>query len=240
MRLHRFYIQIPLQHSKMIIDDDRLIHQWRDVFRYNVGSEVILFDGSGNDYDGVIEKLSNREAEVRLISEKKGIVPKDSLTGLGREITLFQSLIKKDKMEWVVEKATELGGSKIIPIISERSEKKVFNLGRAKKIAIEAAEQCGRADVTEIGEIMNLESAVNHAENAIIFDPSGKELRLGEGAGGGENSPSNSISVFIGPEGGWTEKELNLFKEKGAQVFSLGPLVLRAETAAVAALSKFL
>ena len=90
MRLHRFFVNFLIEHTKTTIKDEKLIHQWRDVFRYNIGSEVILFDGSGNEYDSVIEKMNNREAEVRLVSERKGIVP-------DKKITLYQSLIKKTK-----------------------------------------------------------------------------------------------------------------------------------------------
>lgn len=225
MRLHRFYINIPLEYKKTLIKDERLIHQWRDVFRYNVGSEVVLFDGSGNEFDAVIETINNREANVRLVEERKGIIPKN-------KITLYISLIKKDNLELVVEKATELGVSKIIPILSERSEKKSFNLERAKKIAIEASEQCGRADVPEITSIKQLVDSIEEAEGeTIVFDPSGDSLH---------NSKlinHNSCSLFIGPEGGWSPKELDLFKDKNAQVYSLGTLILRAETAVIAALS---
>lgn len=234
MRLHRFYISTPIEDTRTVVKDERLVHQWRDVFRYNVGSEVILFDGSGTEYDAVIEKLSNREVEVRLVSERKGILP-------DKKIVLFQSLIKKDKMEWVVEKATELGVSGIVPVVSERSEKKGFNIERAQKIVIEASEQCGRADVPEIGELMKLEEALKDCEEEIIvFDPiettppftscSPPPVQVREHSGEG------AVSIFIGPEGGWAEKELEIFKQKGAQVLSLGPLTLRAETAAIVAL----
>ena len=225
MRLHRFYINTPLEHTKTQVRDESLIHQWRNVFRYNVASEVILFDGSGQEYDAVIEHLSNREATVRLVRERKGVVPE-------KNITLLISLIKKDKLEWIVEKATELGVSKIVPIISERSEKKGFNIGRARKIMIEAAEQCGRADVPEIGQIMNLEACImNYAENALVMDPSAAPVH---------NShfiTHNSLSIFVGPEGGWTEKEIERFKEAKMEIFSLGKLTLRTETAAIAALT---
>lgn len=226
MRLHRFYINFPLEHTREKIKDERLIHQWRDVFRYNVGSEVLLFDGSGQEYDAVIEKLSNREAEVRLVSERKGIVP-------DKKITLFQSLIKKDKMEWVIEKATELGVSKIVPIVSERSEKKGFNIERAKKIAIEASEQCGRADMPVLESSKQLVDSIKDCEGQIIiFDPSGSVF-----------VPSNlttnyslPTTIFIGPEGGWTDKEIERFKDLKIEIFSLGKLILRAETAAIVAL----
>ena len=227
MRLHRFFVNFVIEHTKTTIKDEKLIHQWRDVFRYNIGSEVILFDGSGNEYDSVIEKMNNREAEVRLVSERKGIVP-------DKKITLYQSLIKKDKMEWVVEKATELGVYKIIPIISERSEKKSFNLERAKKIAIEASEQCGRADVPVLECIMGLEECImDERGEKIIFDQTGEPFSFFV------IHNTYPISLFVGPEGGWTEKELEMFKNANAKIYSLGKLILRAETAAIVAISKF-
>lgn len=229
MRLHRFYINKPLEYTKTTISDERLIHQWRHVFRYNVGSEVILFDGSGQEFDAVIEKLNNREAEVRLVSERQGIVPT-------QKVTLYQSLLKKDKTEWVIEKATELGVSKIVPIISERSEKKGFNLERAQKIAIEASEQCGRADVPIIESSQQLVASIEGLEGEIIvFDKDNSSPTPSLTTREGATPPSSAI--FIGPEGGWTEKEIEFFKNKGAQVFSLGSLTLRAETAAIVALT---
>jgi 16S rRNA (uracil1498-N3)-methyltransferase len=237
MRLHRFFVNKPLEHTREAIKDDRLIHQWRDVFRYNIGSEVVLFDGSNNEYDCVIEKLNNREAEVRLVSERKGIV-------IDKEIILCQSLIKKDKMEWVVEKATELGVSKIVPIVSERSEKKGFNLERARKIAIEASEQCGRADVPAVAEVINLDEALKNCGDAIVCDSSGESLEC-EAISELQTHKLSSLSLFIGPEGGWTEKEIEKFKffdkaqdgNSKLKIFSLGKLTLRAETAAIAALT---
>lgn len=239
MRLHRFFLDNPIEHTKTAIKDERLIHQWRDVFRYNVGSEVIVFDGNGNEYDAVIEKLTNRQAEIRLVSEREGIVP-------DREVVLYQSLIKKDKMEWVVEKATELGVSKIIPIISERSEKKGLNLERAQKIAIEASEQCGRADVPEVAQVMSLSEALNSCVSPLVFDSFGEDLNHESRIMNHEEknslhnsyfTPHNPSSLFIGPEGGWTEREIELFKEANAKIFSLGNLTLRAETAAIVALT---
>lgn len=240
MRLHRFYINKGLGNHRTLIQDRDLLHQWRSVFRYNVGSEVILFDGSGNEFDAVIESLNNREAWVRLLEERGGIIPE-------RKIGLYISLIKRDNLELIIQKATELGVSKIVPILSERSEKKGFNLERAKRIAVEASEQCGRADVPEITSIKQLVDSIEEAEGeVIIFDPSGAPfsknnsplIPLLQQEREAENYSLQSINLFIGPEGGWSPKELELFKNGKAQVFSLGPLVLRAETAAIAALAR--
>lgn len=231
MRLHRFYIDKYLGADRTLLQDRDLMHQWRSVFRYNVGSEVLLFDGRGGEYVYIIETIDNREAWVRLLEERGGVVPKN-------KITLFISLIKKDNLELVIEKATELGVSKIVPVLSERSEKKGFNLERAKRIVIEASEQCGRADVPEITSIKQLVDSIEEAEGeVIIFDPTGTPppSPLPLIRGGGTTPP---VSLFIGPEGGWSPKELELFKNGKVQVLCLGPLVLRAETAAIAALAR--
>src|SRR3989338_5215426 len=159
MRLHRFYIDKKIEGKEVFVKEERLLNQWRKVFRYKTGDRVILFDGSGMEFIGELKDLKKEEVKIEILEEREGILPKK----IGREIVLCQSLIKKDKMEWVVEKATELGVSKIVPIISERSEKKGFNLERAKKIAIEASEQCGRADVPEICEIQKLETILSDA-----------------------------------------------------------------------------
>jgi 16S rRNA (uracil1498-N3)-methyltransferase len=183
---------------------------------------VVLFNGSGFEYECVISFISNREAKLEVVSKKPSIIPNTN-------ITLYQSLIKKDNFEWIAEKATELGVAKIVPVVSERSEKKNINEERLKKILIEASEQCGRGDVPELGEIVDLEDAIQSAENIIIFDKGGDPV---------ENTFEVAASIFIGPEGGWSEKEINMFKERGAHICSLGPLTLRAETAAIVAMSK--
>lgn len=228
--MHRFYINFPIESKKILIQEERLVHQWRDVFRYNVGSQVVLFDGNGLEYEGVIGKINNREAEVEVVAERAGIIPE-------KKITLCISIIKKDKMEWVVEKATELGVSKIIPIISERSEKKNINLERLKKIAIEASEQCGRGDVPNISEIMSLEETLEKSENIVVCHNSPLSLPCDPSliTREGDQTP---LSIFVGPEGGWSEKEIERFKDSNIKIFSLGNLVLRAETAAVVALSR--
>ena len=251
MRIHRFYIENQIENKDLGISDERLVHQWRHVFRYNVGSEVVLFNGSGFEYECVISFISNREAKLEVVSKKPSIIPNTN-------ITLYQSLIKKDNFEWIAEKATELGVTKIVPVVSERSEKKNINEERLKKILIEASEQCGRGDVPELGEITDLEDAIQSAENIIIFDKSGDPVENTfevacerGGASTGANfhpkklaytskvfSEGESLSIFVGPEGGWSEKEINIFKERGAHICSLGPLTLRAETAAIVAMSK--
>jgi 16S rRNA (uracil1498-N3)-methyltransferase len=229
MRLHRFFVDFNISQTEFGVKNEHLIHQWRHVFRYNTGSELILFDGSGYEYDCLLKSLSNREALCEVIRSRKGVLPK-------REITLYQSIIKKDKMEWIVEKATELGVSKIVPILSERSEKKDLNLERMQKITIEAAEQCDRADVPIISDVTSLDEALKYCENAVTCDLSGSLELKAESLKKTLSSKLKPLSLFVGPEGGWSEGEIKRFKEAKIEIFSLGKLTLRAETAAIVAL----
>ena len=227
MRLHRFFIKNKIEGDFLKVSDTKILDQWIKVLRYKAMDELTVFDGSGYDFDCRIEKIEKNEVLLRIIEKRKGLV-------LDKKITLFQSIIKKDKMEWVVEKATELGVSKIAPLLSERSEKKGFNLERARRIAIEASEQCGRSDVPEISEIINLEDCfAEKREGIIVFDPKGMTFD----SGSINNHPT--INIFIGPEGGWSDRELDMFKNLNIPICSLWLLVLRAETASLVALSKF-
>ena len=165
-----------------------------------------------------------------------------------QEVWLYASIVKKDNFEWIAEKATELGVSHIVPVMSERSEKKSLNLERLEKIVIEASEQSGRGDVPMIHPIVSLGEAIDQAKisftsgphevleqprEVIAFHTEGEFFQR-SGFGG-----VKSVAVFIGPEGGWSEREVELFHIENIPVKCLGKQVLRAETAAVAALAQF-
>ncbi|MFA5841490.1 MAG: RsmE family RNA methyltransferase [Candidatus Paceibacterota bacterium] len=224
MRLHRFYIKEKIgDKEKIIVQDERIVHQWRNVFRMVVGEKVVLFDGSGSDYISEITSLGKNEAEVSITERKKGIIP-------DREVWLFFSLIKKDNVELVLQKCTEVGAAHFVPMISERSEKKGLNVERAEKILIEASEQCGRSDVPELREITSLSDAVKKYKDElklVAFDYSGLSYF--------PKPVHHPLGLFVGPEGGFTENEIALFKENKIPVYSLGSLTLRAETAAITA-----
>ena len=158
------------------------------------------------------------------IEKKHGFVPE-------REVILYMALIKKDNFEIVLEKATELGVSRIVPVQADRSEKKGVNYERAEKILQEASEQSGRATVPTLGEIINV-NKVPH-ENFVVFDPRG-EVSAREYFSKNSKTP---ISLLIGPEGGFTDAEMDLFHGTKIPVVSTGHQILRAETAAIVALT---
>jgi len=221
--MHRFFIEQEIPESgEIIVADKDLIHQWQKVFRLKTGDRVIIFDGTGSDYVLEFVSLDRNNPVLRIIEKKLNQnIPK-------KEIHLFQSVIKKDKFEWVLEKGTELGVSYFHPIISKRSEKKSINFERAHKIIKEASEQSGRGDLPHMEELANLEDALNNDFVSIAFHPTGNKFNKND------FEKEKIMGIFIGPEGGWSEKELEIFKEKGVKIFSIGRQILRTETAAVA------
>lgn len=233
MRLHRFYSKIDIKDKMFDIPDKELVHQWKKVFRYNVGSQVILFDGSGVDYLCIISSLRNLGATVSVIREMK-----NNSSGRKRNVWLCISLIKKDKFEFCVEKGTEIGVNHFVPVLAERSEKKKINFERLQKISIESSEQSGRGDIPLIHETIKLEELLSGdilPNSAFYLDFSGKPIR--EIIKDGENK---DLAVFVGPEGGWGDEEIKIFEKYNIKAVSLGEQVLRAETASIAIASLLL
>ena len=227
MRLHRFYVadELELKHD-FWIHDERLVNQWRKVLRFQPGQEIVLFDGHTHDRLYRIEELSEKEAHVIHMTDFERKVPKS-------EIYLFFSLLKKDKSDWVLQKCTELGVSHFVPLLADRSEKTGFNLERAQKIIIEASEQCGRSDIPTVREPVQPSTALDEFKDKMqLFiceqDSDGAELNLDE------------AGVLIGPEGGWSDKEKELFRTENLPHLNLHDFTLRAETACVAAVTKLL
>ncbi len=230
MRLHRFYIegQLPTSGTYTVLDE-RMIHQWKHVFRYGEGDAVILFTGTGVEVRGVLEIVSKDKAVVRIEEQLTGgWLPK-------REVYLYAALIKKDKFEWLAEKCTELGVSKIVPVIAERTIKKDINLERLHAIVIEASEQSERGSVPTVAEPISLADALLETEKMerFVCIKGGSDLVR-------DAESTTPIVLFIGPEGGWSDDERALFKDEKIKTLSLGVQNLKAETAAIVAVSRFL
>ena len=147
-------------------------------------------------------------------------------------VYLFFSLLKKDKNEWVLQKGTELGVRNFVPIIASRSEKTGLNRERVNKIVIEAAEQCGRSDIPNVREPLELKTALNEYKGKVQI------LVCDESLDKNTDISNEPVGIFIGPEGGWTQDEIDQFEKVSAGHFHLGNLTLRAETAAIAAITK--
>ena len=228
MRLHRFYVhadEIELRHN-FWVHDAALLHQWNKVLRFAPGQEVVLFDGTTHDRLYKIVELSQTEAHLQHVTDLERKTP-------SKEVYLFWSLLKKDKNDWVLQKCAELGVSHFVPLLANRSEKTGFNLERAQKILIEAAEQCGRSDIPAVREPMNLQTAVADYKGNVTLLACEQSNESQEP----QQTAEGPVGVFVGPEGGWSDDEKAIFDKDGIHSLNLHDFTLRAETACVAAVT---
>lgn len=203
------------------------------VLRMKEGDAITLFDENSMEYEGRISKVGSKEIAVDIVSSRK--VETDSPL----RITLMQGLPKGDKMDYIVEKATEIGVHAIVPVVTERSQVRTADKKkRWERIAVEASKQCGRTKPPAIENTLNFLEAIKYNQNnglAIILHV-GSQVSLKNFLNNPLQHPTDII-VLIGPEGGFTEKEVLLATELGFTSLGLGPRTLRTETAGLAVLS---
>jgi len=222
MKIHRFIGDFDLSGKTATILGDTG-NQIRSVLRLSKGEKIILSDGKGKE----------TMCEITLIDHKRVLVNVGETSSPERElekkIVLFASIIKKENFELIAQKAVECGVAKIVPVISERTVKLGLNMERLEKIVREAAEQSGRVMIPEVVGPVTFAEALAQVEGRVIFfHLGGKEISFGQKSG-------EAVSVFIGPEGGFSDCEAEEAKNIGAEITSLGSLTLRAETAAIIA-----
>lgn len=231
MRLHRFIGNFNLEQISFKILDEEVLNQMRNVLRLKIGDSLILSDGASNEAVVKIVEMDKKFIEVE-VSEK-------SINKNESEIydMLFCSILKRENFEWVCQKATECGIKEIVPVVSQRTIKLGFKKERLEKIIREAAEQSGRGELPVLGEALKFEAALEKArENDLnLFFEMDSPIISGEQIG-----KAGKIGIFIGPEGGWSEEELELMKNEASnsdkfKMAGLGKTTLRAETAAVIA-----
>jgi 16S rRNA (uracil1498-N3)-methyltransferase len=212
-------------------------HHILDVMRLKRSDEVVAFDGSGMEYVGFIDSVKNKSLTIKIVSSRR------SSDSLQARITLIQAITKKDKMDYIVEKATELGVRSIIPLSAERSipdwdeSKKSARVERWRKIAREAAKQCGRADVPEISDIADIGKAVSSVEGydiKMIAALAEGTIPLAKAIG---QFRSGRVAIAIGPEGDFTKAEIGLALGAGFKPVGLGPRVLKSDTAGLAVIA---
>ncbi len=228
MKLHRFIANVALRAGTIVIPEPELAHQLRDVLRLQPGDEIILGDGRGNE--AICRVVSYEQDSVRLTVNE---VTENTLEPYV-DVYLYLSVLKKENLELVAQKATEVGVKVIIPVISARTVKFDVRSESMVRIVREAAEQSGRALVPTFHEPMELSTALEHAKGNdlnIFFDPGGALFDIHATI----PKTAQRIGVFIGPEGGWESGEVELARQHGCIITSLGKLILRAETAAVVA-----
>lgn len=233
MKIHRFYVgglhdkRGPVELRQHIwVHDPHLLNQWLRVLRLRLGDQIELFDDSTKTVLYKIDKIEELSVGLKLVTELQPTIPK-------KHIYLLWSLLKKDNNDLVLQKCTELGVKNFVPIISQRTEKTGFDIDRARRILIEASEQCGRSDIPHVREPILLTEALDEYAKSI-------DIYVADMAGQEQISPSDSVGVLVGPEGGWTDQEKSEFTAKGIKQLSIHEFTLRAETATITAINKLL
>lgn len=238
MRLTRIFVEADLAPGARIVLPDAAAGHLLRVLRLAVGDACVLFNGDGRDYHARIAATGKREATAEILAARE-IASESPL-----RIVLLQALARGEKMDWIVQKATELGVTAIVPILSERSEVKL-DADRAdrrsahwRSVAVAACEQSGRARLPDIGVPQPLAGALHvlpASAHRLALDPEA-ELTLA-GLAQTRPAPDTRIVIAIGPEGGWSPGDLALLRGAGFTGLRLGPRVLRTETAGVAAIA---
>ncbi|WP_221795841.1 16S rRNA (uracil(1498)-N(3))-methyltransferase [Oceanobacter mangrovi] len=218
-------------HQQLELEEQASIHLLR-VLRMAAGDPIRLFNGDGNEY----------LASITEAGKKRAMVTVESINSTDNELALpihlGQVISKGDKMDFTIQKATELGVSQITPLISERcdvrlkGERMDKKLEHWRKVAISACEQCGRNRIPEILPVMTLNDWYSQlqAELKLILHPHNQQPLA-------QQSQPTSVALLVGPEGGFTEVEVAQAQQAGFNGLILGPRILRTETAALAAVS---
>ncbi len=229
----RFFINYVPEEQVVIAGEDAR-HIARSL-RMQSGESLILCDSIGTDYNGRVESVADDRVVVRVLNFCKSVAEP------GVRVTVYQGLPKADKMDSIVQKSVETGAVGIVPVMTARCVSKPDEKAAAKKIirwqkiAQEAAKQSGRGIIPQVAPLTDFRQAVKQAAQAgeiiLFFEGGGQSIsRLA-------NVETRELAIFIGPEGGFEQSEVDFAVENGAAVGTLGARILRTETAPIAALS---
>lgn len=241
----RYYIPASEWNPEALVLRDAEAHHCAEVMRGKPGDKVTVFNGEGTEASAEVVEASRREVTLRTLGVSK-------TEPLGARIVLGQAVPKGKNMDLIIQKATELGCAEIVPLLSERTVVRLDPDDAAKKqekwqrIAIEACKQCGQNWMPRVSAPVSLESYFGGRGPADIdlrliasLQPDTRRLKdiLAEHAEMNEGTPIRSALIVIGPEGDFTPAEINLARNGGCLPMTLGPIVLRTETAAIYSLS---
>ena len=228
--MRRFYApKASFTATSVTLDQDETKHL-RDVLRLKIGDEIAVFDGQGNEFLCRIEMIGKKESTAAIVKQIDASAPESPL-----QLTLASVVIPGDKYDLIVQKAVELGVVTFVPLASIRSEVKLKDLPkkliRWRRIALDAAKQCGRARLMSIEEPQNvadfLAETIDYNCPKIFFSER-------EGAKLPELNASKELITVIGPKGGWDDTELKTAQANDFNIVTLGGRIMRAETAAIA------
>lgn len=200
----------------------------RNVLRLRPGDQINVFDGRGSEYSCEILAIGKRSTEVRILSAVEPAAPESPL-----DFTLASGMLKHDKFDLVIQKSTELGVSRFVPLLTERCDVRMRDTARRmqrwERIIVEASKQCGRSI------LMKLEEPAEFGTFVQTIDAAGFVFAERGGGPMPADIEMNRVTAIVGPEGGWEPHEVDLAVREGCLPVSLGSRILRAETAAITA-----
>lgn len=238
--MYRFYVtEEQIREAEIIIEGQDVDHISR-VLRMKTGEAVVICNGQGKDYYCTIDAIMNDKVVLKIDSNE------ETVSELPARITLFQGLPKKDKMELIIQKAVELGVYEIIPVNTKRTivklddkKKEQKKLERWQTIATAAAKQSGRGIIPQVKEVMNYQAAIEYAKtleySMIPFEHAEGMQKTREHIQ--KACEVGSIGIFIGPEGGFEDSEVEAAMRAKIDPITLGKRILRTETAGLTTLS---
>ena len=237
--MHRFFAEPGQIGEKEIVITGADVNQIRNVLRMRTGEEVLIADGRGAEYRCKLTDLSENEVRAQILWKLDGNAE------LASAVTLFQGLPKSDKMDLIVQKCVELGVDRIVPVSTKRAvvkldaKKEETRLKRWNTISESAAKQSGRGVIPEVSGVMSFEKALEEAKKLeVLLIPYERAEHMAETRRVmGEIRPGQSVGVFIGPEGGFEESEVEEAVAAGARAITLGRRILRTETAGLAVMA---
>ena len=231
--MRRFFVPPDVLGGREVALPRELSRRLATVLRLKRGDRVLLADGLGRDYEVEITALTPRSVQAAVVGERAS-PPEPAL-----EMVLYQSLVRPQRFELVLEKGTELGVARFVPLVSGRAQVKTEGgsqrAERWRRIVTEAAEQCGRGRVPAVDPPAAFAEAVRTAPGLRLLPWEGERSRGLRSYLRGLQLIPEAVSLFIGPEGGFAAEEAALAREAGCVAVSLGPRVLRSETAGIVA-----
>lgn len=238
--MHRFFLPPgSFGEGCVTIEQPEVVHRIATVLRLREGDRVICLDNSGWEFDVVLQEVGTRRVTGQI--EKKRLSTSEPPV----KVALYQAVLKGDRFEWALQKGTEVGVSEFVPLLTERcivqdaSQLSRRKLQRWQKIVQAAAEQCGRGRIPSLQPLMLLPAAcerirIERSLGLIPWEEETLPLRQVLEEAAASDRPFN-VSLLIGPEGGFSRAEVDLARDYGIRSVSLGPRILRAETAGVVA-----
>jgi 16S rRNA (uracil1498-N3)-methyltransferase len=228
--LPRLYVETPLAAGVLVELDTAQANYVGNVMRLKEGGQLLLFDGMSGEWLAEVAEAGKKRMRLIVAQPTK---PQEAVP----DLWLAFAPVKKGRVDWLVEKAVELGVARLQPVVTQRTIVDKLNLDRMRAHIIEAAEQCGRTALADIDEPVRLEAFLNgrDPERALHFaDESG-------GAPAATSFTPGPAIILVGPEGGFTPAEASAIRAApNAVAISLGPRILRAETAALAAIAAWM